>query len=149
MQILILEDDKRRRSAMLDCVRDRFHQYETVFFDDARKMCAHLQAKLGDALIISLDHDLELRTGDNGKLVDMGSGREVAEFLATQSPCCPVVIATTNSAAGDAMEMSLREARWETHRVFPHGDLEWISSQWFRTLRNAIVGSARPRQTSN
>ena len=70
---------------------------------------------------------------------------EVADFLASQPPSCPIVIATTNSAAGDGMEFRLREAQWKTYRVHPCGDLKWITGQWFRTLRNAIVGSARPR----
>ena len=133
---------------MNDCVHDRFHQYETVFFDDARKMRAYLETQLRGALIISLDHDLVAKPQHNGESLDPGTGREVADFLAMRTPSCPIINHTTNSAAGDGMEFLLREAHWETHRVHPWGDLEWISSQWFRTLRNAIVASARPRQKS-
>jgi CheY-like chemotaxis protein len=144
MKILILEDNVDRQAAMQACLRDRFYQYEHVFFDDTKKMLAHLEADLSDSLIISLDHDLEIRSKRNGKAVDPGSGRDIANFLDDKAPTCPVIIATTNSAAGDAMEFALREAHWQTHRVHPWGDLEWITTQWFRTLRDAIVGSARP-----
>ena len=108
-------------------------------------MLAFLATNLASVLIISLDHDLVPKPQRNGTSVDPGTGRGVADFLALQTPSCPIIIATTNSAAGDGMEFLLRDAHWETHRVHPWGDLEWISSQWSRTLRNAIVGSARAR----
>lgn len=148
LKIVILEDDERRQAAMQECLKDRFHQYESVFFDDATKACTYLESNLDKALVISLDHDLELKPQRNGKAVDVGTGRLVAEFLATRSPSCPIVIATTNSAAGDGMEFLLRDSQWETYRVYPYGDLEWIANQWFRTMRNAIVQSARPRTTA-
>jgi hypothetical protein len=40
------------------------------------------------------------------------------------------------------MEMALDEAGWETHRVLPFGDLEWIPKVWFRAVRDTIVGAA-------
>ena len=145
MKILILEDNEDRRAAMLSCLRDRFPQYEHVFFNNAREMLACLESDLADAILVSLDHDLELPAKRNGKTVDPGTGREVADFLAQRTPSCPIIIATTNSAAGDGMEFALRDARWQTHRVHPWGDLEWISTEWFRAVRNAIVGAAQPR----
>ncbi len=146
MKIIILEDNYDRQAEMRRCLQDRFHQYEIVFFDEAKEMVAYLESNLASALIISLDHDLELIPQKNGKLLDRGTGREVADSLVQREPACPVIIHTTNSAAGDGMEFLLREARWETHRVHPWGDLEWISSKWLRTLRNAVVASARPRK---
>src|ERR1043165_2326030 len=144
MKILILEDNLDRQDAMRDCLPDRFYQYETFLFNDAREMRAYLETDLLSALAISLDHDLELKPDPNGILVDTGTGRDVADFLALHSPCCPIIIATTNSTAGDGMEYMLREAHWETHRVYPWGDLEWISTQWLRTLSNVIGASAKP-----
>jgi hypothetical protein len=128
---------------MQKSLRDRFHQYEIVLFDNAQLMCAYLESHLENTLIIALDHDLELLMQPNGVCADPGTGRAVAEFLASKTPICPIVIHTTNTAAGDGMEFLLRDANWETHRVHPFGDLEWISSKWFRTVRNAIVGTAR------
>lgn len=149
MKILILEDNQDRQAAMQRCLQDRFHQYETVFFNDAHEMAGYLESNLGDALIISLDHDLELMDQRNGAVADPGTGRTVADYLATKTPVCPIVIATTNSSAGDGMEFLLRDANWEIHRVYPWGDLEWIPSHWFRTLRNAIVGTAREPSSSH
>ena len=91
MKILILEDNADRQLAMQRCLRDRFHQYESVFFDDAKEMQAFLEKNLACALIISLDHDLEPSLQHNGQSVDPGTGRDVADYLAQQAPACPVI----------------------------------------------------------
>jgi hypothetical protein len=57
-----------------------------------------------------------------------------------------VVIHSTNSAAATGMEMVLQEAQWQTRRVVPFGDLEWIPTQWFRAVRRAIVAQAKRPQ---
>lgn len=148
MKILILEDDADRRSAMEACLRDRFYQHEPVFFDDVAAMLAYMKSELESALAISLDHDLELLQEYDGSLTDPGTGRAIANYLAGQAPHCPIIIHSTNSAAGDGMEAILREAGWVTYRVHPFGDLEWIPTKWFRTVRDGIAASAKPRETA-
>jgi CheY-like chemotaxis protein len=145
LKIVILEDNRDRQTVMQDCLSDRFHRYQAVFFDNAPEACDYLRANLASTLVISLDHDLELKAAIDGKLQDPGSGREVADFLAMQTPSCPVIIHSTNTAAGDGMQFVLEESKWETHRVHPYGDLEWIPSKWLRTLRDAVVANAKPR----
>jgi CheY-like chemotaxis protein len=142
-KIVVLEDNADRRVAMQRCLEDRFSQFDVVFFDGVREMIAYLDAHLHDAIVICLDHDLELKQGPGGRSVDPGTGREVADYLAGKAAVCPVVIHTTNSTAAVGMEMALREARWDVWRVMPCGDLEWIPTQWFRTVRRAIVGPTR------
>jgi CheY-like chemotaxis protein len=142
MKIVILEDNAERRAVMADCLADRFHQYEARFFADAAEMIAFLETNLTDTIVLSLDHDLELQPTAAGRCLDPGTGRDVADFLARQQPVCPVIIATTNGAAALGMEAVLRDARWQTHRVLPMDDTEWIPREWFRAVRRAIVGSA-------
>ena len=149
MKIAILEDNHERQTVMEQCLRDRFHQHEIVFFDSADAMRLYLEHNFESILLIDLDHDLELKPQRNGKVVDPGTGRQVADFLAQRAPTCSVVIHTTNSAAGDGMEFLLRDAGWTVSRVHPYGDMEWIPEVWFRAIRNAIVASAQPRSTSN
>jgi len=120
-----------------------------VFFDSALDMRRFLENDLSDTIMISLDHDLELKAPRNGEAIDAGTGRDIVDFLAEQSPTCPIVIATTNSVAGDGMEFALKDAGCETHRVHPWGNLEWISTRRFRTLRDAIVNSARRNPATN
>lgn len=139
MKIYILEDDRERRDAMRVVLTDRFYQYEVRFFIAAQEMIDELQTGLADALLISLDHDLEPDASAAGDWHDPGDGRLVADFLAQRTPVCPVVIHTTNSPAAVGMESALRESGWSTHRVKPYSDLQWINEAWFPTVRRAIV----------
>lgn len=149
MNIFILEDNAERCAVMRDCLADRFWQYPLHFFNDASAMIAVLKSKLPDSLLIALDHDLEL-LDDAGRCIDSGSGRDVADFLAQQSPVCPIVIHTSNAPAALGMELVLQDSGWVTHRVSPYDDTRWISEAWFPAVRNAIVDSAlsRPRVSS-
>ena len=140
MKIVILEDNSDRQTAMRACLADRFYTFEPHFFDDAEEMIRFLETHLSETLVISLDHDLDLKPEADNRFIDPGTGRMVADFLATKTPICPVVIATTNSQAGTAMSKTLRAAGWKTRRVIPFDDMRWIKRDWFFAIRRAIVG---------
>jgi CheY-like chemotaxis protein len=147
MKIVILEDNADRQAVMRACLADRFYTFDAHFFDDSAEMIRFLEAHLGETILISLDNDLDMETGPDGRSVDCGTGCQVAEFLAKKAPACPVIIHTTNSRAADTMRRELREAGWKTHRVVPFDDTEWIKADWFFAVRRAIVGPVnRPHQ---
>jgi hypothetical protein len=152
MKIVILEDNEERQSVMRACLADRFCTFDAHFFDAAGETIRFLEKHLADTLVLSLDHDLELKPGPNGRPIDPGTGRQVADFLAARSPTCPVIIATTNSAAAVAMDGMLRGAGWKTRRVVPFDATHWIETDWFIAIRWAIVGPVRrntqPRRRS-
>jgi hypothetical protein len=101
-------------------------------------MIRFLREHLADTLVISLDHDLELKPGPNGHCIDPGTGREVADYLAQEDSVCPVIIHTTNSQAAAGMETVLQDAHWKTRRVVPFDDVRWIETDWFPAIRRAI-----------
>lgn len=136
--IVILEDNAERREAMQARLRDRLPQYDVAFFATAAECIDFLQRRLPSVLAVSLDHDLDLIATGTGQWLDPGTGRDVADFLATQTPVCPVVVQTTNRPAGDGMVRVLTEGGWPVERVIPYEDLEWISQLWFPTLRTAM-----------
>ena len=105
-------------------------------------MQGYCEKHLSEAIVLALDHDLELQSRANGRCLDPGTGRQVADYLATKKPACPVVIHTSNGPAGDGMEMVLQDAHWITQRVVPADDLDWIPTTWFRAVRRSIVGSS-------
>ena len=142
MIIAILEDNEDRTTTMLDCLRDKFRQYECQVFPTSREMIRFLEESLSNTILISLDHDLELRSDGAGGMIDGGTGREVADFLAARTPICPVVIHTTNSHAAVGMDAVLRESSWTTYRVVPFDDTAWIETDWLKTVRRAILKSA-------
>src|SRR5262249_56891652 len=132
-----------RIAEMRQCLDDKFYQFEMWFLDTAGEMIKFLKMELPETIAISLDHDLELIPAADGRLLDPGTGREVADFLARQHPSCPVIVHSSNASAALGMEMVLQDANWVTYRVCPCGDLDWIPGSWLRTMRNAIVGSGR------
>jgi hypothetical protein len=142
-KIVILEDNMDRKAAMRACLADRCSAFDVHFFDEADEAIRFLGENLPDTLVISLDHDLELKPGADGRCIDPGTGREVADFLATRAPACPVIIATTNSPAASTMEKVLRGAGWHTRRVVPFDDMQWIETDWFFAMRRALVGPVR------
>jgi hypothetical protein len=106
----------------------------------------YLKAHWDEIPAISLDHDMELIPGDEGRWFDPGLGREVADYLVGQKPCFSIVIHTTNSLAGDGMEAALRDAGWTVYRVIPFDDTAWIMTAWRKAIRKAVLDSARPKE---
>ena len=148
-KIVILEDNADRRAVMRACIADRFYTFDTHFFDEVAEMIAFLEANLADALVISLDNDLDMKPGANGRAVDVGEGRQVAEFLAARAPVCPVVIHTSNSDAAVAMTESLRVAGWKIKRVVPMDDTKWIEDDWFFAMRRILVGPIKRNRSES
>jgi hypothetical protein len=128
--IVVLDDDERRQQAMRACLVWDFASYGHRFFDNAPDIIAWLRDHLQEAVLISLDHDLGPNRERDGRVFDPGTGRDVADFLATQPPQCPVILATTNSLARPGMELVLQDAGWTCVNVIPFGDLEWIENVW-------------------
>jgi hypothetical protein len=138
MTVAILEDNAERRAAMERLLAIHFPGHSRRYFTSSSAIVKWLRANLSAVILISLDHDLELLPGENGRMVDCGTGREVVDFLATQPAHCPVVIHSTNYPAAAGMEMLLADAGWSVERITPYGDLEWIDEAWFPAARNGI-----------
>lgn len=145
MKIAIFEDNAERRQEMSRCLNDRFRHFEIRFFEHPAAMIEFLDGHIQETILISLDHDLELIRHSDGRMIDPGTGREVADYLANKKAVCPVIIHSSNGTEAGGMERMLKEAGWETYRVLPMNDVDWIATEWFRVVRKAIVGTAKPK----
>ena len=93
-------------------------------------MIRWLNAHLGEAALISLDHDLEPeRAGE-----DPGTGRDVVAFLAGRSAVCAVIVHTSIGTAASGMCFALEGAGWSSIRVVPVDELEWVKGDWIREV---------------
>ena len=101
-------------------------------------MLAWLRDHLERAPIIALDHDLGPSRLRDGERFEPGIGRDVADYLATRAPVCPVVIHSSNSPAADGMQFCLEAAGWTVTRVYPCDDLAWIERDWLAELRRFL-----------
>jgi hypothetical protein len=131
----MLEDDTERLDRF-EAVARRL-DFEIVVWADANRMIAELPQHLASAALISLDHDL-LPLRD----IDPGDGLDVAKYLATLAPACPVIVHTSNGRRGDAMEGELELAGWTYHRVAPLGD-DWIGVDWHRLVQRTLRKSRK------
>tara|TARA_R110002111_G_scaffold203713_2_gene268557 strand:- start:20125 stop:20577 length:453 start_codon:yes stop_codon:yes gene_type:complete len=129
--IVILDDEQERLTAMTAVLSKRLPEYDLVTFKNAPDIIGWLDSNLASAAIISLDHDL-FPQSDNEP--DPGTGRDVADYLTTQSPVCHVIIHTTNSLAAPGMELVLSDQGWTNSRVVPFNDLEWVTDWWIREV---------------
>lgn len=154
LKISILEDNLERQAAMKAWLTDRLYMYEHVFFDESAPFISWLRLNLAETLLISLDHDLELKPTGDGRWFDPGTGREVADFLAQQRPTCPVIIHSTNQTAVEGMLDALVQSGWNVQTVMPYGDLAWVNEAWWPMVKEQLrsqplVNIAKPSLPSS
>jgi hypothetical protein len=134
-QIVILEDNLERQQRMSIRLKDRLPPCPVRFFRSAPEMLAALPQPMSLCRLISLDNDLEKAVGTDP---DPGEGRDVARYLVTLPPVCPVIIHSTNLHAAIAMEAEFAEAGWRVERVTPYSDLTWVDREWYWAVQTAL-----------
>ena len=137
--IAILEDDPERVNAMRACLAEAMLDVKVVVFDDAQRMIVWLCRHLSRVALISLDHDLRLRNVA-GATIDCGTGRQVADYLASMSPACPVVVHSSNPSCAPGMFFALRDAGWRCSQVRPYDDLAWVRQAWTPEVLRQLRG---------
>jgi hypothetical protein len=136
--IAILDDEPDRLAAMRPLLAERFPQFEVVTFDNAPDMIVWLHAHLSEVAVISLDHDLGPDRRRQGRKFDPGIGRDVADYLSTSRPQCPVILHTTNRDAIPGMVEVLEDTDWNVTSVVPYGDLDWVGEAWIEEVERVM-----------
>ena len=131
--ILVLEDNDERIVAFKDAI-ESLGDFRLHLWKSAVAMLTDLPELLSDAVLISLDHDLN---PESESAPDPGTGLEVCEFLATRPSCCPVILHTSNHERVWSMHNELRFAGWTAERVGPLGD-KWIHTSWLPTAARLL-----------
>lgn len=135
--VAILEDNKDRMNAMRDAIQT-LDNAEAIFLDNAPDMIRWFRVNAGRISLLSLDHDLDPLFKRDGLPADPGDGRDVAKFLATQRPVCPIILHSTNGEMAREMEQDLSSAGWNCTRVVPFGGMDWIASTWLSVVRTKL-----------
>lgn len=138
MKIALLEDDLRRVRQMVRLLQEFFPEYSVTSFDNAPDMINWLADNLNEVKLICLDHDLGANRVLTEKTQDPGTGRDVADYLGTLEPTCPVLIHSSNVMAAPGMMMVLEDAGWPCSRLSPFNDLEWVRDAWIADVREAL-----------
>ena len=132
--ILILEDDAER-IAGFHHVAAQISPLPTVkIWHDAQTMIDEIKTFLPQAMLVSLDHDLNPQPGTER---DPGTGLEVAEFIAKLPPICPIILHSSNYERVWSMHNELVHTGWQVERVGPIGS-DWIETTWLNKVRNIL-----------
>jgi hypothetical protein len=137
-RIVILDDEPHRIDEMKRCLSKNLLGDNVVIFDNAPEMIAWLRQFASRANLICLDHDLGPNRTVGGLILDPGIGRDVADYLATIKPVCPVIVHTTNSLAAPGMKMILEDAGWSCYAVVPYDDVRWIREVWLDAVKASL-----------
>lgn len=132
--ICILEDNEERVRQFRATAARVAPDMPVRIWRSAHAMIAELPECLPNVLLISLDHDLNRMPSDAD---DPRSGYDVAKLLEELTPCCPVIIHTSNSERGTWMEGALSLGGWRYDRVAPFGD-DWIEKEWAPLARRLL-----------
>ena len=133
-RILMLEDDRERLGRFASVLASRFRDATFDYWRTAPQFIDAYKQRSRNPHLIALDHDLFV---DNPSDPDPGDGRDVAQFLANQPPCCPVLIHSTNAPAADSMLFTLRDKGWNVGRIAPIGE-DWIEADWAIVMLDLI-----------
>jgi len=125
---LILEDNVNRTESFYEAASLSDSKVDVKVWRIAQQMIEELPNYINKASLISLDHDLYRHTDDDP---EPGTGREVANYLSTLVPSCPVIIHSTNTDAAWGMHNELTYAGWRAEIIHHLDEPNWIQTRWF------------------
>lgn len=142
-RLLLILDDDRARLRGFDAIVSRLGSAWSIrAWRDAPSMIAEIDALLGDAQLISLDHDLYK---DAPTDPDPGSGRMIADLLAKREPVCPVIVHSTNTDAAWGMFNALTSGNWKVELVHHLNQPAWIEELWLPVAAKLLVPGGQTR----
>ena len=136
--IAILDDEPDRLEAMVPILNKCYPALNVVTFDNAPDINAWFENNLQSCVLICLDHDLGPTRKREGEDFDPGIGRDVADYLASRDPVCPIIIHTTNTIARPGMIFVLEDADWIVSYVSPYSDVLWVKEVWAEEVGNVL-----------
>ena len=137
--LLLLEDNSERIAAFETALPKLGDDWQLRIWRDAHTMLAECEEYFENTHLISLDHDLNPQPG---AVNDPGTGLDVAKFLASHFPFCPIIIHSTNADRAWSMHNELRFAKWTVERFGPIGD-DWVHKLWLPKAWELLNSSQR------
>jgi hypothetical protein len=130
--LLMLEDNNERIERFHRVLHEIAPNLPFQIWNHAYRMIEEIDPFLPQAILISLDHDL-----DPTDKTDPGTGWELTKYLAAKTPICPVLIHTSNSERASWMCGEFELEGWVYERIPPIGD-DWIEFDWRRAVRKLL-----------
>ena len=134
--LLMLEDESDRLQRFESVLLSHDYPVEFVHRRTAPDFIDIFHLLHKSPTLICLDHDLFTDSPDDP---DPGDGRDVTSFLTQQTPCCPVLIHSSNAPAATSMFFALEGSNWNVERIAPIGE-DWIESYWWHHAKPHLTG---------
>ncbi len=144
--LLILDDDHTRLRGFDEVVHRLGNEWVIRAWRTAPAMIAEIDSLLGDAQLISLDHDLYK---DAPSDPDPGSGRVIADLLSRRNPVCPVIVHSTNTDAAWGMFNELASAKWKVELVHHLNQPAWIEELWLPVATRLMLAGSHAKATQS
>jgi hypothetical protein len=135
--VLMLEDESERVTRFRAALESIDPSLQLIVWRTAWSMMRECERYFDSAVLISLDHDLYQLEGETD---DPGDGLDVAKFLASRSPVCPVIVHSSNAERAQWMIGEFELAGWQFERVAPLGD-DWLEAYW-RVVAAELIGNS-------
>lgn len=132
--IVMLEDDRDRIARFQSMLTDPTVNGSLTVSRTAYDFINSYETSNSTPDLIALDHDLFTDRPDDP---DPGDGRDVAAYLASKQPVCPVLIHSTNAPAAESMLFTLDEVGWTVDRISPLGE-DWIEAYWYPYMKRML-----------
>ena len=133
---LVLEDNKDRMYSFREAAAQYEPPQELKLWRIAKHMISEIPDFLSSTTLISLDHDLYRHHDDDP---EPGTGREIADDLATLEPICPIIVHSTNTVAAWGMYNELTHAKWQVELIHHLDEPRWIQERWAALARKLCV----------
>ena len=133
---LVLEVNPNRTAAFQNAAKLCRPPAELRTWRIAAQMIQELPKVLSSATLLSLDHDLYKQDESDP---DPGCGRDVADYLASQRPHCPVIVHSTNTDAAWGMRNELTSAGWEVELIHHLDEAGWIETRWLALAQRLMT----------
>lgn len=136
--VFVLENDPARISAMQEVLTNFLPRVSATYINNAPEAIEYLRQHLAQVAAISLDHDLGPEEDRGGVQFDPGSGRDVAAYLGSLAPSCPVIIHTDNFFVRPTMQKMLDRGGWHHSFVAPGNGTGWVAQSWLPLLKSLL-----------
>ena len=128
--IMVLESVPVHSAAMHAALGPHGLTDVTNFFDNSPDAINWLSRNLMHCGVISLNHDLGPERIRDERMLDPGTGRDVANYLAERTPVCPVILHTDNFFIRPRMQSILDGGGWVQTYVSPGNGVHWVAKDW-------------------
>lgn len=133
--VLMLEDSRERLERFMPVLAEVAPELRLRHWRAAPTMIRECGPYLPCCRLICLDHDLDPLPGS---AEDPGDGLDVAKYLASLRPACPILIHSSNGDGANRMLGEFQLSGCAASTILPLGE-KWIEVYWRKKVAELLA----------